>query len=132
MPSQTPAVLFGAADAFSMLGFSRAHPRADTPISSPLCLTVNGRGDDAHAVVFQSQAENLMGCGPRELVIDVGGLDNASNMFVRVLSDVVTRARSRGCRTSVVGLDSAGILEALHRAPLSQLSTIYRSDPTHR
>ena len=72
----------------------------------------------------------MIGCGPRELIIDVGGLANASNMFVRVLSDVVTSARSRGCRTSVVGLASAGVLEAMHRAPLSQQITIYRSEST--
>jgi anti-anti-sigma regulatory factor len=127
MSNGIPRVLDDARDLSSVLGQSRAHAKLDRPTVSALCLSVSGSGGDHDALVFRSRIENLVRCGLPQLVIDAHQLDDAGSTFIRVLADAITSARARGCMVSIVGLDSVGILEALYRAPLSQLVTIYGS-----
>lgn len=127
MPHRMPRVLDGAVDSSVVLGSSRAHATLNRPTVSSVRLSVSGTGDDHHALVLRSRIENLVRCGLRRLVIDASGLDDAGGMFIRVLADAITSGRDQGCVVSTVGLDSADVLEALYRAPLNQLVTIYGS-----
>lgn len=93
----------------------------------PIRLRVTGPGDDARALTLRQGVENLLDCRPARLLLDVSSLDDASCLFIRILADLITRAASRGCTVSLVGLDPPALLEAIFQVSLDQLANIVRS-----